>query len=130
MIVNFALGKNVFCKEWNYFDNKFQVMTQCKCVGILSKSFGTLSWDTDSTVCFWQIDFVMNYSSASENEMQSAWWSCLSVMLFTITLTYKSVYKTYLIASNSHEKGKDTVVVFLDFLYNYLHDPGAVHDII
>lgn len=50
-------------------------------------------------------------------------------MLFTITLTYKSVYKTYLIVSNSHEKGKDTVVLFLDFLYNYMIQ-GAVHDII
>ena len=51
-------------------------------------------------------------------------------MLFTAALTYKSVCKTYLIVSNSHGKGKDTVAVFVDFLYNHFDDPGAVHDII
>ena len=40
----------------------------------------------------------------------------------------KSVYKT--IVSNSHARGKDTVAVFVDFLYNHFDDPGAVHDII
>ena len=32
--------------------------------------------------------------------------------------------------SDSHDKGKDTVPVFVDFLYNHLDDPGKVLDII
>ena len=33
--------------------------------------------------------------------------------------------------SVSHEKGKkDTVELFVDFLYNHFDDPGTVHDII
>ena len=62
--------------------------------------------------------------------MQSVLWRCQSVMLFTKQLTYKSVCKTYLIVSASHDKGKDTVVVFVYFLYNHFDDPRAVHDII
>ena len=30
--------------------------------------------------------------------------------------------------SDSHNKGKDNVAVFTDFLYNHFDDPGAVHD--
>ena len=32
--------------------------------------------------------------------------------------------------SKSCDKGKDTVAVFVDFLYNHFDDPGTVHDII
>ena len=32
--------------------------------------------------------------------------------------------------SDSHNKGMDTVVVLVDFLYNDFDDPVAVHDII
>ena len=45
-------------------------------------------------------------------------------------LTNKIVCKTYLIVSDSHDKGKDTVAVFVDFLKNHFDDCGAVHDII
>ena len=48
-------------------------------------------------------------------------------MLFTTAVTYKSVYKTYLIiVSGSHDKVKDTVSVLVDFLYIHFNDPGAV----
>ena len=50
-------------------------------------------------------------------------------MLFTAALTFKSVCKIFNV-SDHHDKGKDTVVVFVDFLYNHLVDPGAVRDII
>ena len=53
-----------------------------------------------------------------------------SVMLLTTALTYKSVCKTYLIVSDSHGKCKDTIAVFVDFLYNHFNDPGAATDII
>ena len=29
--------------------------------------------------------------------------------------------------SDGHDKGKNTVMVFVDFLYNHFDDPGAVH---
>ena len=73
---------------------------------------------------------LMCYSCKYQNEIQSAVWCHQSVMLFTAALTYKSVCKTYLIVSDSHDKGKDTVAVFVDFLYNHFDDPGAAHDII
>ena len=48
-------------------------------------------------------------------------------MRFTAALTYKSVCKTYLITSYSHDKGKYSVAVFVDFHYNHFDIPGAVH---
>ena len=48
-------------------------------------------------------------------------------MHFTAALTYKSVCKTCLIASYSHDKGKYSVAVFVDFHYNHFDIPGAVH---
>ena len=30
--------------------------------------------------------------------------------------------------SDSRDKGKDTVAVFVEFLYNHFDDPGVVHD--
>ena len=77
-----------------------------------------------------QIDFAKSYSCQYQNEMESALWCHQSVMFFSAALTCKSVCKTYLIVSYSHDKGKDTAVVFADFLYNHFDDPGAVHDII
>ena len=36
-------------------------------------------------------------------------------------------YVKYLIMSGSHDKGKDNVSMFVDFLYSHFDDPGAVH---
>ena len=66
---------------------------------------------------------LMSYSWNLQNDMQS-------IMLFTATLTYKSVCKTYLIVSDSQDKSKDTVAVSVDFIYNHFDNPRAVHDII
>lgn len=44
VVVNINLGKNVFCKEWKYIDNKFQVVTQSKCIGELLESLES-EWD-------------------------------------------------------------------------------------
>ena len=73
---------------------------------------------------------LMSYSSKYQNEIQIVLWSCQSVMLFITALTYKSVCKTYSIVSDSHDKNKDTVAVFVNFFYNHFDDLGAVHDII
>ena len=64
-----------------------------------------------------QINFAMSYSCEYHNEVQGALWSRESVMLVTAVMTYKSQCQTYLIVSDSREKGKDTVAVFIDFLY-------------
>ena len=50
-------------------------------------------------------------------------------MLFRASLTYKLVCKTYLIVSDSG-KDKDALAVFVDFICNHFHDPGAVHNIV
>ena len=68
--------------------------------------------------------------SQSLTFQQSALCSHRSVTLFTTALTYKSVCKTYLVVSDSHDKGKDTVAEFVDFPGNHFDNPGAVHDII
>ena len=51
-------------------------------------------------------------------------------MLLTVTLAYKLVYKRFSTLPNSHDKGKNIVMVFVDLLHNQFDDPGAVHDII
>ena len=77
-----------------------------------------------------QIDFAMSYSCEYQNEIQSAVWSHESVMLFTAAMTYKAECKTFLILSDSRDKGKDTVAVFIDFLYNHFGATDAMEDII
>ena len=64
-----------------------------------------------------QVDFAMNYSCEYQNEVQSALWSRGAVMLFTAAVTYQDQCQTYLICSNSMDKGKNTTAVFLDTLY-------------
>ena len=68
-------------------------------------------------------------SSQSLTSYQSTPWRQKSVIVFTSTLTYKSVCKTYLLAQNN-DKGKDAVELFVDVLCNLFDLPGAVHDII
>ena len=58
----------------------------------------------------------MNYFCEYQNGIQSVFWNRQSVMLFTAAMTYKSLCKTYLVVSDSHDEGKDNVAVFLDFL--------------
>ena len=45
--------------------------------------------------------------------------------LSTAVLTYKLVYKT-LNCVRYHGKGKDIIVVFVNFLYNHFDDPEVV----
>ena len=72
-----------------------------------------------------QIDFAVSYSCEYQNEIQSALWSRESVTLFTAAMTCK----TFLIVSESRDKGKDTVAVFIDFLYNHFGATDAMEDI-
>ena len=77
-----------------------------------------------------QTDFAVSYSCEYQNEIQSALWSHESVMLFTAAMAYKAECKTFLIVSDSRDKGKGTVAVFTDFLYNHFGATDAMEDII
>ncbi|XP_063219011.1 uncharacterized protein LOC134529157 [Bacillus rossius redtenbacheri] len=65
-----------------------------------------------------QIDFAMSFGCEYQNEVQSALWTRSSVLLFTAALFYKGNCQTYLICSDSKNKDKDTIFVFLEFLYS------------
>ena len=77
-----------------------------------------------------QMDFSMSYSCEYQNEIQSVLWSHESVMSFTAAMTYKAECKTFLIVSDSRDKGKDTVAAFIDFLYNHFDATDTMEDII
>ena len=65
----------------------------------------------------------MSYSCEYQDQVQSATWSRESVIFFNAEMTYKSQSQIYLIVSDKRDKGKDTVVVFIDFL----HENCCVH---
>ena len=75
------------------------------------------------------MDIIKSQSSQSLTYEQGALWRHQRDMLFTTELTYKQVFKIYLIVSDS-DKGEDTVPVIVDFPYNPFDDPGAAHEII
>ena len=64
-----------------------------------------------------QIDFAMSFSCEYQNEIQNALWSRSSVMLFTAAFFYDGQCKTFIICSDSKNKDKDTIFVFLNLLY-------------
>lgn len=68
-----------------------------------------------------QIDFAMSFGCEYQNEIQSALWSRTSVLLFTAASFYKGKCQTYLICSDSSSKDKDTVLVFLNVLFDLLN---------
>ena len=63
-----------------------------------------------------QMDFAMNYSCEYQEEVQSAPWSRASVTLFTAAAMNDGKCKTFLICSDTKEKTKDTIAVFVDHL--------------
>ena len=68
-----------------------------------------------------QIDFAMAYSCEYQNEIQSALWSRNSINLFTAALYSNNLpCKSFLIVTNSQDKGKDSVFVFVNKLINLL----------
>ena len=60
------------------------------------------------------MDFAMNYACEYQNEVQSALWSRESVMLFTAAVILNGQVDTYIICSDSNDKGKHTVLAFID----------------
>ena len=67
-----------------------------------------------------QIDLAMAYSCEYQDEIQSALWSRASVTLFTAAVFYKGTTKTYLICSDTKDKGKDTIYAFINKLYEHI----------
>ena len=75
-----------------------------------------------------QVDFAMAYSCEYQDEVQSALWSRSSVQLFTAALFVKGECKTYLICSDTHNKGKDAVFTFINELYEHFDSSGLMSD--
>ena len=75
-----------------------------------------------------QIDFAMAYSCEYQDEVQSALWSRASVTLFTAAVFYKGTTKTYLICSDTKDKGKDTVYTFINRLYEHIVKDVPISD--
>lgn len=67
-----------------------------------------------------QVDFAMAYSCEYQNEVQSALWSRASIQLFTAAYFNEDKCKTYLICSDSNDKGKDTIYAYLELLWNLI----------
>lgn len=64
-----------------------------------------------------QVDFAMAYSCEYQNEIQSALWSRASVQLYTAAVFVNDECHTYLICSDTKDKGKDTIYTFMVRLY-------------
>ena len=61
-----------------------------------------------------QADFAMAYSCEYQNEIQSALWWCRSVNLFTAaTYNAKGKKESFLIVTNSSDKGENSVYAFM-----------------
>lgn len=74
----------------------------------------------DPNVRILQVDFSMSYSCEYQNEVQSALWARSSVTLFTAATFYKNKCQSYIICSNSQNKNKDSIFVFLNHLYDLI----------
>ena len=66
-----------------------------------------------------QLDFAMGYECEYQNEVQSALWSRSSVTLFTAAEVFHGQTKAYLICSDSRNKDKETILVFVEHLYDH-----------
>ena len=68
----------------------------------------------DSKCHLLQVDFAMAYSCKYQNEVQSALWSCQTVNLFTAaTYDTNGKEKSFLIVTDSQDKGKNSVFTFI-----------------
>ena len=84
--------------------------------------------DKECGVRVLQMDFAMNYACEYQNEVQSALWSRESVMLFTAAVILNGQVDTYIICSDSNDKGKHTVLAFIDHLYDHILKEGPEAD--
>ena len=75
------------------------------------------------------MDFAMAYECMYQDEAQSALWSRGSVNLFTAASISKAQSKTYLISTDSKHKDKNSILVFVEYIYeNFLHIDDSNRD--
>ena len=68
-----------------------------------------------------QCEFTMAYSCDYQNEVQNALWSRKCINLFTVALYSKSqVCQPFLIITDSQDKGKNSVLTFINALTDYI----------
>ena len=84
--------------------------------------------DKECGVRVLQMNFAMNYACEYQNEVQSALWSRESVMLFTAAVILNGQVDTYIICSDSNDKGKHTVLAYIDHLYDHILKEGPEAD--
>ena len=86
-------------------------------------------FEMDKGVHVLQMDFAMAYECQYQNEVQSALWSRGSVILFIVAAMYKGQVQSFLICIDCNSKDKDTVLVFVEYLYeNFLMKDGNMLD--
>ena len=75
------------------------------------------------------MDFAMVYECMYQ-EIQSALWSRGSVNLFTAASISNAQSKTYLISTDSKQKVKNSILVFVEYIYeNFLHIDDSNWDV-
>lgn len=85
------------------------------------KRIQSAAFEHDKETCrVLQVDFAMAYSCEYQNEIQSALWARDSVTLFTGAVFCAGTCKTFLICSDTKDKGKNTVYVFLMHLFDIM----------
>lgn len=80
-----------------------------------------------------QIDFAMSFACEYQNEIQSALWARSSVLMLTAAVFFQNQCETYVICSDSRNKDKDTIFVFVKRLFEILfkkNNAAAIQNII
>ena len=101
---------------------KFQKSFSNVCNHVNTKRIQADQFEKDKANCkarVLQLDFAMGYECEYQNEVQSALWSRSSVTLFTAAEIFHGQTKAYLICSDSKNKDKETILVFVEHLYDH-----------
>ena len=76
------------------------------------------------------MDFPMAYECMHQDEAQNVFWSRGSVNLFKAASISKAQSKTYLISTNCNHKDQNSILVFVEYIYeNFLHIDDGNRDV-
>ena len=76
------------------------------------------------------MDFVMAYKCMYQDEVQSALWSRGDVNLLQLYPFPNHKVKTYLISADFKHKDKNSILVFVEYIYeNFLHIDDSNQDV-
>ena len=85
---------------------------------------------SNKNVRVFQMDFAMAYECMYQDEVKSALWSRGSVNLFTAASISNTQSKTCLISTDSKQKDKNSILVFVEYIYeNFLHIDDSNQDV-